>query len=123
MPAALAPLLDVVITFVFAAIGRRNHGEGDAVLGVLATAWPFVVGALVGWVLVALRRRSVADGLSVLGGVPVWLSTVAVGMVLRHLSGRGVAVSFIIVTLTFNGLLMLGWRTVLAWRRRRALRA
>jgi membrane protein implicated in regulation of membrane protease activity len=43
-------------------------------------------------------------------GIAVWLSTVAVGMVLRVVAGQGTAVSFIIVALCFLGLFLLGWR-------------
>lgn len=112
MPALLYPVLDAVVVLVFAAVGRRSHDEGDALVGVLTTAWPFLIGAAVGWLLVLGARRSLASGRLLTSGVVVWLATVAVGMVLRHLADRGVAVSFVIVSLCFNGLCMLGWRAL-----------
>jgi hypothetical protein len=49
----------------------------------------------------------------------VWLSTVAVGMALRVVSGQGTAVAFVFVALGFLGATMLGWRIVLVVVRRR----
>ena len=40
----------------------------------------------------------------------VWLSTVAVGMILRVVAGQGTAAAFIAVALAFVGLFLLGWR-------------
>lgn len=107
---ALAPLLDLLVVLVFAAVGRRNHGEASALTGVATTAWPFLVGALVGWAILVASKR--LPGRSLTSGAIVWVTTVVVGMILRHLSDRGVAVSFIIVTLAFNGACMLGWRLI-----------
>lgn len=45
-------------------------------------------------------------------GVLVWLSTVAVGMVLRVLTGAGTAWSFIAVAMLATAILLLGWRFV-----------
>ena len=64
MPAGVAFIVDVAFVLVFAAVGRATHDEVNPVLGVLATAWPFLVGLAVGWTLVrslshqwALERR------------------------------------------------------------------
>jgi predicted anti-sigma-YlaC factor YlaD len=101
-------LADLVAVLIFAAIGRHTHSESDGLLGVLTTVWPFAVGLAVGWaVAVGWRRRvpwSVGDA------VPVWVGTVALGMVLRHVSGRGTPVSFVVVATVFLGLFLLGWR-------------
>jgi FtsH-binding integral membrane protein len=43
-------------------------------------------------------------------GIAVWLCTVALGMVLRVVSGQGTALAFIVVALVFLGLFLLGWR-------------
>jgi hypothetical protein len=45
--------------------------------------------------------------------------TVLVGMVLRHLTGRGTPVSFVAVATGFLGGAMVGWRGVLALAVRR----
>jgi hypothetical protein len=58
-------LVDLVAVLVFAAIGRRSHAEGLDVVGILATAAPFAVGAVVG----ALLARSWREPLSWRSGV------------------------------------------------------
>ena len=118
MPVAVAFLIDLVITVVFAAIGRRNHGETSALVGVFQTAWPFLVGAVVGWLILTLTKR-VNRGAAVTSGVIVWISTVVVGMLLRQLTGHGTATAFIIVATLFTGALMLGWRAIAAFATRR----
>ncbi|ROR83179.1 Protein of unknown function [Plantibacter flavus] len=110
--------IDLLAVIVFVVIGRASHGEG--ILGLLVTLWPFAVGLLVGHVLALVlgqrETRSVRWA-----GVVVWVSTVVVGMVLRAVSGQGVELSFVIVTVLVLAALLLGWRLV-AWliaRRRR----
>jgi hypothetical protein len=106
----LAFLADVVVVVAFAAIGRRSHAESDAVTGVLVTAWPFLTGLAVGWVTwLAIHRRAPVGSLEVL---PVWVLTVVVGMVLRHATGKGTAVSFVIVAAIVLGSFLVGWRVV-----------
>ena len=118
----LALIIDVVLVVVFAAIGRATH-DGDVLgpfgSGLATTAWPFVVALLVGWLATRAWRRPVAV---VKTGLPVWAITVALGMVLRALSGQGVAVAFVIVATITLALLLLGWRGIsrLAMRSRRA---
>ena len=117
---ALALVLDAVLVVVFAAIGRATH-DGDVLgpfgSGLATTAWPFVAALLVGWLVTRAWRRPTAV---VRTGLPVWAITVALGMVLRALSGQGVAVAFIIVATLTLALLLLGWRGIarLAGRRR-----
>lgn len=110
-------LFDAVVLLVFASVGRRSHDEGNAITGVLVTAWPFLVAAGFGHLinLAALRRPPSA----LVAGVVVWVCTVAGGMLLRHLADRGTAFSFIVVATTFTGVFMLGWRAAAAWRIRR----
>ena len=92
---------------VFATIGRRSHAEGLTISGIAETAWPFLVGTLVGWLLSRAWRRPAAI---VPTGVAVWLCTVVVGMVLRKLTSAGVAPSFIVVASLSTAVLLLGWR-------------
>jgi Protein of unknown function (DUF3054) len=104
----LALGLDLICILFFAAIGRINHGE--SVLGTPLTAWPFVVGAGVGWFLV--RRRSGQDPLTVGPGITVWACTLVVGMLLRGVTGGGVALSFVLVATIALGIMLLGWRVI-----------
>ena len=107
-------LADVVCVLAFAAIGRLSHGEGLGPAGLVATAWPFLVGISLGQVLALVRRhpRSPTSGLL------VWASAVVVGMVLRALTGGGVEPSFVVVTAVVLAAFLLGWRAVAQLRER-----
>ena len=115
---AVALLLDVVLVLVFAAVGRASHDESSPVLGVLSTAWPFLVGTGLGWLVVRVVRRSWP--LDLAPGVTVWFATVLVGMLLRHAVGSGTAVSFVVVASVVLALFLLGWRALGAYAVRRA---
>ncbi|PXX05177.1 DUF3054 domain-containing protein [Mycolicibacterium moriokaense] len=111
----IALLADVVCVIVFCAIGRRSHAEGLTVAGIAQTAWPFLAGTGVGWLVIRGWRRP----FSVIPvGVVVWLCTVAVGMVLRKLTSAGVATSFVVVASVSTAVLLLGWRGAAALVRR-----
>jgi FtsH-binding integral membrane protein len=107
--ARLAVALDVCCVLIFVIIGRANHAKGETLGGITSTAWPFLAGLAVGWVLSRAWRRPIALRHP---GVIVWLVTVALGMMLRVVSGQGTAVAFIVVALAFLGLCLLGWRLV-----------
>ncbi|CAN5320068.1 DUF3054 domain-containing protein [soil metagenome] len=115
----VAAVLDVALVLVFVLIGRNSHDEGFSLLGTLNTWWPFLAGLAVGWVATRAWRYPFAV---VLPGIPIWLFTVAVGMLFRTLSGQGVAVGFVIVALIVLGVFLLGWRLLagVVVRRRRA---
>lgn len=106
---------DVVCVLVFALAGRASHGESDDLPGVLRTAWPFLAGYAVG----LLAARGWRDPLGRRTGLAVWVAAVAGGMVLRALTGAGVAVSFVVVASVVLGLFLLGWRTVVTLVRHR----
>jgi Protein of unknown function (DUF3054) len=109
--------VDAVCVLVFCAVGRRSHAEGLTVSGVAETAWPFLAGAGVGWLVARAWLRPIAVAPT---GVIVWLCTVVIGMVLRKASSQGIALSFVIVASLVTAVLLLGWRAAahLALRRR-----
>lgn len=107
--AAWLLLLDVCCVLVFTVIGRASHAEAGSVAGQARTAWPFLAGLAVGLAVSRAWRR---PGSITGAGIPAWLATVAVGMLLRLASGQGTAVAFIAVALVFLGVTMLGWRLV-----------
>jgi hypothetical protein len=109
--ARLAVLLDVCCVLVFVAIGRASHAKGETLAGIASTAWPFLCGLAAGW---ALSRAWLRPLVLRPAGVIIWLVTVALGMVLRVVSGQGTAAAFIVVALAFLGLFLLGWRLI--WR-------
>lgn len=96
---------------MFVVIGRNAHGHGLGLTGIVSTCWPFVSGLALGWLALVLSR---ANGLSVIGGLVASGFTVAVGMVLRVISGQGTAPAFIAVATGFLGASMLAWRLVAA---------
>jgi hypothetical protein len=104
--------LDTALICLFAAIGRRSHGEGSALLAEAGTAWPFLAGMATCWLisLTAFHRAP----LSVRDAIPLWLGTVAIGMVIRSLTGEGTAFSFIVVATLFLGAGLLSWRALAA---------
>jgi len=107
--AALGVLADVLCVLAFVVIGRATHQDGESLAGVASTAWPFLVGLAVGEAATRAWRRPAA---LVPTGVGVWLATVALGQLLRAVSGPGTDAVFIAVSAVFLGLFLLGWRLV-----------
>lgn len=113
----LAAVADVLVVIVFVAIGRRSHDEGGALAGIASTAWPFLVGLGVGWIVTQAWRRPTA----LATGVGIWIVTVLVGMLVRRfLAGDGTAPAFIVVATIFTGTFLIGWRAIAALLRRHA---
>jgi hypothetical protein len=113
--ALTALFADVLCVIVFCTIGRRSHAEGLTVTGIGQTAWPFLVGTGVGWLLIGAWRRPFTV---IPVGVVVWVCTVVVGMVLRKLTSAGVSTSFVVVASVSTAVLLLGWRAAAALFRR-----
>ena len=108
-PARIA--IDLVLVVVFAVVGRASHGEALSLDGLLVTGWPFLLGCLIGSVLasVVLRLSWLREGLL------VWAITVVLGMLLRGITGGGMAIGFLIVATVVLAAFLVGWRMV-AWR-------
>ncbi|MGE0780897.1 DUF3054 domain-containing protein [Mycolicibacterium sp.] len=111
--------VDLICVVVFSAIGRRSHAEGLSVAGIAETAWPFLAGAVAGWVLARGWRRPTALAPT---GLAVWVATIVVGMLLRRATSQGTAVSFIVVASLMTALLLLGWRALALLAGRRSVR-
>lgn len=106
-----AAAADVVLILAFAAIGRDAHHREEPILGVLLTAWPFLAGAAAGWI----AARAWRSPLSVLrAGVPVWLGSLAGGMLLRALTAQTVVLPFVIVATLALAFFLVGYRLLLA---------
>lgn len=113
--AVLAAAADAVLILLFAAIGRDAHQRGEIITGVLATAWPFLAGAAAAWLVFRFWRKPLDLWPA---GVAVWLGTVAVGMLLRAVTGQVVVLPFVIVALISVAVFLLGWRLLAAGARR-----
>ena len=118
--AVVAFVVDVGLVLLFAAVGRRSHAESGAVVGLLRTAWPFLAGLVLGWAAAVGWRRTTP--LRVRDAVPVWVLTVAGGMLLRAATGAGTAPSFVVVATVVLGVFLLGWRALATLARRRSAR-
>ena len=115
--ALVAFVIDVALVTLFVLVGRRSHGEANSAAGIAETLWPFLVALIVGWLVTWAWRRPLSV---VLSGVPVWLMTVALGMLIRTSAGQGVEPSFIAVAAVVLGVFLVGWRLVaLPFARRR----
>ena len=102
-----AAAADALLILVFAALGREAHQRGDVITGVLLTAWPFLAGAAIMWLMMLAWKAPFSPWPT---GVGVWLGTVAIGMLLRALTNQTVVLTFIIVALVTLGVFLLGHR-------------
>ncbi|GAA2833989.1 DUF3054 domain-containing protein [Leucobacter komagatae] len=102
-------LLDAALVVVFAAVGRGSHAREATLLGPFETAWPFLAGLALSWLLTLAWRRPAAI---LRTGVPVWIGTVGFGMLFRALTGQGTAIPFVIVATLTVGAFLLGWRLI-----------
>ena len=110
----LAVILDCCCVLVFVIIGRASHARAESLGGIASTAWPFLAGLAGGWLAARAWRRPLRLWPA---GVGAWLGAVALGMLLRVVSGQCTALAFIGVALAFLGLFLLGWRLLAALRR------
>ncbi|NLE98262.1 MAG: DUF3054 domain-containing protein [Propionibacterium sp.] len=108
--------VDLIFVLIFAAIGRASHGL--SALGILATAWPFLLACLVAWVIVVALGD---QGFDLRSALVVWLVTWLGGIGLRLVSGTSAEAPFIVVAGLVLALVLWGWRLVrfLVTRRRR----
>lgn len=97
--------LDLLLVGVFAVIGRLSHYGTLTAGGWWTTAWPFLAGTLLAWVVLLATRRPPA---AITSGLVVWVGALAGGMALRQLDGQGTATPFVVVaTLVLAALLLL----------------
>lgn len=103
-------LLDAALVVLFAVAGNRSHSTGLSVSDVAGTAWPFLIGLLLGWALTRSWRQPSRLWPE---GVVVVVVTVALGMTLRVLlTDGGAPLSFVAVATGSLALLLLGRRLV-----------
>lgn len=106
--AALAAGADLLAVLVFAAVGRSSHAEMVNAYGVLATAAPFLLGLLLGWLVV----RAWHAPLRLPVGVAVWAGVVTAGLGVRAVFTHRLPLTFVLITVAVLALLLLGWRAV-----------
>lgn len=116
IPVWPALVADTVSILAFAVVGIASH-DGDLAGAFARVVWPFAVGGAAGWVWTRAWRAP--DRVWPVG-VAVWSTTVLLGLVLRAVTGGGVAWSFAAVTAVFLAITMLGWRGLVTALRRAA---
>ena len=104
-----AGIADLIGVLVFVAIGRASHAEAMSIVGFVGTAWPFVAGLALGWVVLRAWHRPAVIRWAGLG---IWVFTVVIGLLLRVASGDGAPLGFVVVTTVVIGVFLLGWRGV-----------
>lgn len=106
----LALVLDLLLVVLFSALGNREHSTGSSVSDAIVTAWPFLAGLAVGWLVTRSWRQPARLWPE---GIIVVIITVAVGMVLRVLFTTGGApLAFILVATGTLTLLLLMRRLI-----------
>lgn len=103
----LAAGADVLAVLVFAAVGRNSHAEVVEALGVLTTAAPFLLGLLVGWLVVRAWRAPLRLPVGVAVG---WRRDCRFGV--RAAFTHRLPLTFVLIAATSLALFLLGWRTV-----------
>lgn len=109
--AILSALGDIALVVLFAGLGRSSHTRDMTVIGLFETAWPFLAGLAIMWLVLRAWRAPMA---LVKTGLPLWLGTVAIGMLLRWLTGAGIALAFVMVATLTLGAFLIGWRGIAA---------
>ncbi|CAQ04126.1 DUF3054 domain-containing protein [Corynebacterium urealyticum] len=119
---ALAPVLDLLALLIFALLARLAHddGSGFSVLRWLDTAWPFMLGAAIVWVILRATGAGAA-GFSLRTGVFVWLGSLVAGLGIWGIRNAAVPHwSFILVATLMSALLLFGWRGIARLRTRKS---
>lgn len=120
-PAWIIPfVLDLVLVAVFAVLGRRSHAEGLDLVGIVATAAPFLIALVVFSCITVVWRE---PNRLWPHGVVAWIGTVALGLILRVVFGATAAIPFIIVATIVLGAFLLGRRLVTGLVARRKMRS
>ncbi len=113
---------DVIAIAVFALLARIAHQSEDmplSFLGWLNTLWPFLLGVLAAWALIALRRW---DGTRIVpAGLSAWAVTVLIGLGIWSVRNGDIPHwSFILVATISSAVLMFGWRGLARLQHRRS---
>lgn len=107
----VTPLVaDLLCVLAFATGGKNTHEAGDSNWTVLVIAWPFALATVLAHLALLAQGRPTRRLWP--AGAVVVATTYVLGMVLRVVAGRGVAVGFLIVAASFLTVTMLGWRMI-----------
>jgi hypothetical protein len=107
----LWPLVaDLVCVLALAVGGKNSHDANGSDWVVHAIVWPFASAAGLAHLWLVWRGQQTRQAWP--EGAVVLAVTYVLGMILRAVSGRGLAPGFLVVAGVFLALTMLGWRGV-----------
>lgn len=106
MKVAGAIALDAALVLAFVTLSRLSHSQPMTPDGIAGTAWPFLVGLVIGW----LVTRSWQSPLTFWAAFGVFIGTFAVGIAFRHLTFTGAQPSFVAMAFSVLSVLLMGWR-------------
>jgi hypothetical protein len=118
---ALLAAGDALAFMIFAALGRASHSEAAgfaAILQVAETAAPFAIGWFVVAPFAGTYRADIASRPRQMleRSALAWLLAWPIGLLLRALIRQTtIPLSFALVTLITNLLILLSWRGLFAW--------
>ncbi len=116
--AAIVPVIvDLICVVAFAAGGKSAHEASSTWWVLFKIAWPYALACLV--IHDILWRLRLRPARVFPGGTMVLVFTYVVGMLLRAVTGRGIALGFLIVAAAFLIITMIGWRLLWSWWRTR----
>ena len=106
-------LLDLLVIVIFVVIGRSVHGHRESFGGFVKTVAPFFAGLVVAWAINRPWKNSVEYFLRIWPtGTVICVTAALVGQLVRLIVGQGSAIPFVLVSVGFFALAMLGWRLI-----------
>lgn len=115
-------IFDGVAVIVFALIARMSHNSADlpfSLLGVLQTAWPFLLGTVIGWLILVFGLRAAHRAAELKPGLVVWGCTVLSGVTIWGIKHAAFPRPlFMLISAVTTAILMLIWRGIVSARKR-----
>lgn len=114
-------IVDFILVYFFAGKGRSSHHKSINIIDIWATAWPFVLGLLVGWGvafvvnLIASKdysNHSFNGSVIIPNGILIWLGTIIIGMLFRYFFHDEVNITFVCVATSLMAVMLIGWRLI-----------
>ncbi|WP_019119302.1 DUF3054 domain-containing protein [Brevibacillus massiliensis] len=113
---------DLVMILLFTLIGMKEHDRMIGITGLFYTAAPFLIGWVITAPLLGAYRPAAVSSVKTAAwrAFLVWVAVEIVSMVIRALFfGKPFILSFAIVTLIANTILLAAWRMAYSWFIRR----
>lgn len=107
--------MDVALVLIFVTMSRLSHDQSLAPDGVFGTAWPFLVGVVIGWLCTFSWRTT----LSLYAALGVFGCTLLLGIGFRGLTYTGSQPSFVAMATSVLAVLLMGWRLMVYLELRR----